>query len=91
MDLFFAELLSGLILVHAGEVAVIAFVQGLIPDGFETLLAKLVQNDFKRLLRTRENRREGKIEGQFQIPELLARLMRFRNPPDRSAPDPSSR
>ena len=51
MNLLLAPLGAGIILVEAGEIAVVALVQRLILDGLQSLLADLVEDELKRVLR----------------------------------------
>ena len=56
MDLLLAPFLTRIVLVEAGEIAVVALVERLVPDGFEARLARLLKHQVERLLRAQHLR-----------------------------------
>ena len=61
MNLLFAPLGAGVVLVEAGEIAIVALVQRLILDSFEALLTDFIKDDVKRVLGARQRRGEGDV------------------------------
>ena len=64
MHLLLAPLLAGIVLVEAGEVAIVALVQGLVRDGRQIRLADLVEDQLAGVLRPHQRRGEGDVELQ---------------------------
>src|SRR5690606_38535369 len=60
--LFLAPFGAGIVLVEAGQVAIVAFVQGLVAKRFEVRLAKLIENVLAGHLRARQRGRVSDIE-----------------------------
>jgi hypothetical protein len=77
VHLLLAPALAGIILVEAGEIAVIALVQSLVADGLQLLLAEHVQNDAERVLGSLERARKGDVEAQALCFQQLCAAARF--------------
>ena len=90
MHLLGAPALAGIVLVEAGKVAVVALVQRLIAERRQVRLADLVEHEPERLLRARQGRGEGDIEGKPARLEAPAGGARFLDARARSGRGPSS-
>ena len=66
MDLLFTELDSRLVLVETRQIAIVPFVQGLIPNRFESGLTNFLKNERAGVLGARERRSEGDIKMQTE-------------------------
>src|SRR6516162_317001 len=62
MDLLLAPFLARVILVEAGEIAVVALVERLVSQRLQAGLAELIEHDVERALRPRQRRGEGDAE-----------------------------
>src|SRR5262249_34677032 len=62
VDLLLAPFLTGVVLVEAGEVAIVALVQRLVLERLEARLAELIEHDVERPLRPLQGRGEGNAE-----------------------------
>jgi hypothetical protein len=91
MDLLLAPLGAGVILVEAGEIAVIALVQRLVVDRLEIGLADAVEDDLAGLFGALQDRGEGDVEGDAVILQRPGALLGFLGCRARSGRDPSSR
>ena len=81
MDLVLAPLGAGIVLVEAGEIAVIALVERLVVDRLQVRLADTVENDLAGLFGALEDRGEGYVELDTVVLQRLRALLpppRFR-------------
>jgi hypothetical protein len=69
--------LSRIVLVEAGQIAIVAFVQRLVAQGLQSGLPHLAEQDVERALRALQCRGEGDVEGKPLRLELAAGLMGF--------------
>ncbi|MCY1238541.1 hypothetical protein D9M72_512830 [compost metagenome] len=79
MHLLFAPLLACVVLVKAGEVAVVALVERLVADRFERGLADGVEHELAGALGTDEVRGEGDVELDAIFGKRLAAGPGFRD------------
>ena len=79
MDLFLAPFLAGVVLVEAGEVAIVALVQREVLFGAKPGLADLGEHQVERALRALQHRGEGDIELEPLRHQLAACVLRFRD------------
>ena len=77
MDLLLAPLGAGVILVEAGEVAVVALVEGLVAGDRDAGLPALLEDDVAGALGTAERRGEGEAELEALRRYPLARRAGF--------------
>ena len=77
MHLLLAPLLAGIILVQAGEIAIVTLIERLVADRLEVRLADLVEDDPERVLGALEYRGEGNIELQPRIRQRLTADLRL--------------
>jgi len=71
VDLLLAPFLARIILVEAGQIAVIAFVQRLVTDHRQIGLADAVHDQVERVLGADQDRSEGDVEFEAGVPDGL--------------------
>ena len=91
MHLLLAPFLAGVVLVQAGQIAVVALVQRLVADDRNAGLTHLAEQEIERALRALQRRGEGDVEGEPLRLQLAAGLMRFLRRPARSGRHRASR
>src|SRR5262249_18444627 len=79
MDLLLAPALARIVLVEAGEIAIVAFVEREVFPGREAGLADLREQQIERMLGAREHRGERDVELKALPPQLAAGVFRLRN------------
>ena len=77
VHLLLAPFLPRIVLVEAGEVAVVALVQRQVAMLLEAGLAELLQHQFQRVLRAHQRARIGDVEVEAARLQLPPRLPRF--------------
>ena len=77
MHLFFSPLLSGVILVQASQVAVIALVEGLVMNGFQISLADGIENVLTGFFGPLQNTGEGDVKSHAALCKSLPRSLRL--------------
>ncbi|MNH92223.1 hypothetical protein D3C73_447990 [compost metagenome] len=80
MNLLLAPLGAGIVLVEAGEIAVVAFVERLVLDRFKVRLADLVEHDLQRLLGALQVGGERNVELDAGFGQRLASGLGFLDP-----------
>src|SRR5688572_13729792 len=80
MHLIGAPALASLILVEPGEIAIVALVQGLVPERFDVALAKFGEHQIERMLGALEGAREGDVEPVSRLFEFSASRLGFLHP-----------
>ena len=77
MHLLLAPFGAGVVLVEAGEVAIVALVERLVADRLEVALADRVEDVLAGDLRPRQRRGEGDVELDAALGELAAGALGF--------------
>ena len=77
MHLLFTPFFARIVLVEAGQVAIVALIERLILDHGQIGLPDFVEDDAVRVLRARQNGGKGNVEGKPLLLDRLPGRMRF--------------